>query len=415
MTIDESGDGWELRCWQCGAAHPWAHAARCLKCGGPVLKHRRGPFEYRVDEGAPGIWRYASMLGLGTETSGLSLGESGTPLLRSERLARALGLEDVRVKLDSLCPTGSFKDRAVAGGVDQAVRTGARAVVCASSGNAAASAAAYGARAGLPVILTVPESTPEGKLRASAVYGATQLVVRGDYSDAYRVAEELASELAVVNVTTTYMNPHGVSALRSVAYDLFEQLGGAPDVVLVPTSTGPLVHGVHEGFRDLAAAQLIDRVPRMVASQPAGCSPITRAFELGASRVEEWTGIETRVSGLDDPLRGYASDGCVTLEDLHRSDGTAVGMDDESIEAEREALLVGDGVYAEPAGATSVAGLVRLTREGWIKSSEKVVCLITGHGFKVPVKRDPEPHLVADSREAFDAVRSLGIPRKEDV
>ena len=413
VTMPPSDSGWALACAACGRSYPDRFASRCETCSGPVLKSRTGQARYSVNTGLPGIWRYAGVLPISEKNADISLGESGTPLLKAPVLAKRAGVGRVVLKMDSLCPTGSFKDRAVAAGVEHAVRYGAAGIVCASSGNAAASAAAYAARVGLPAILVVPERTPAGKLAASAVYGATQVLIPGDYSNSFAVAELLASVLGLANVTTTYLNPHAVVGLRSVAYDLYEQLPLAPDVVIVPTSTGPLVHGVATGFEDLVGAGLAAQVPRMVAAQPAGCAPVTRAFESGSESVVAWGDVDTMVSGLDDPLRGYPEDGTVTLRDLRRTGGMATALDDRAVDGARDLLRRSLGVFVEPAAATSVAALLKLGEAGQLGRSDTVVCLLTGHGMKRMPTDPVRPILAADGAEAIKLLadrRLVGTP-----
>lgn len=402
------GSGWRLRCAQCSSEHDAAHAARCTTCGGPVMKERTGAASGITEPDQPGIWRYRSWLGFAAGSERLSLGESMTPLIRDERLAAAFGIGEVWLKLDSLCPSGSFKDRAVAAGVEHAVRTGSTGIVCASSGNAAASAAAYAARAGLPAVIVMPDRTPPGKLAASAAYGARQILVPGDYSVSFALAEELGRRLGYTNVTTTYLNPHAVSGLRSVAYDLAEQLPGDSTAVVVPTSAGPLVTGVVEGYDDLAQAGLVAGTPRVIAAQPAGCAPIARAFDAGADEVESWPQVETDVSGLDDPLRGYPGDGTVTLRMVRRSGGSALGLADEVVDAARADLAQHSGVFVEPAGATSVAALGELTERGVLGAADVVVCLLTGHGMKRVPAGVPEPLRSATPDEAARALADEG-------
>lgn len=373
-----------------------------------MLKERCDRMRREVDGIRPGIWRYAERLGLDRNLDHLSLGEGMTPLLRDNRLAALFGIGQVWLKLESLCPTGSFKDRAVAAGVAHAVGAGSGGIVCASSGNAAASAAAYAARAGLPAVLVMPEKTPASKLASSAAYGAHQLLVPGDYSNAFALAEELAVNSRCANVTTTYLNPHAVSGLRSVAYDLAEQLPCSATAVIVPTSAGPLVHGVGRGYDDLFRAGLVERVPRLIAAQPAGCSPIATAFTRGLATVEPWLQVETSVSGLDDPLRGYADDGTVTLKEVRRTGGHAIALHDDAIEAARSDLAKRSGVFVEQAGAASVAALAQLVDQQVLGPEDTVVCLLTGHGMKRVPERVAEPIRVATPEAARAALEAKG-------
>lgn len=398
---------WHLECDLCQEGHPPGYSGRCSFCGGPVIAERTSEGVFGINEAAPGVWQYAAMLGLPPSQQELSLGESMTPLLLSRSLAQRHAVSRVSLKLDYLCPTGSFKDRAVVAGVAVAVLQGAPGIVCASSGNAAASAAAYAARAGLPSILVMPERTPPGKLAASGAYGARQFLVRGDYSESYAVAEQLAHKLGFVNVTTTYANPYGVAALRSVAYDLHRTLSEAADVIVVPTSAGPLVHGVVRGFEDLVRWGRTARVPRVIAAQPDGCAPVVRAWEENAERVREWETVQTGVSGLDDPLRGYAGDGTATLRAVRDSEGAAVAISDEVADRERRLLAEKDGVHAEPAGALGVAALEQLRARGLIGPDEHVVCLLTGSGLKRPLASEVRPLELSTPTEVDHAVTAL--------
>ncbi|GAA5134759.1 pyridoxal-phosphate dependent enzyme [Pseudonocardia adelaidensis] len=380
--------GWRLRAGPAGVD--------LLDRDGPVPPVRPGR--------GPGVWRWADLLPLPAGTEHLSLGEGGTPLLGAPRLAAAAGVAEVWLKLDHLNPTGSFKDRAVAVGVADAVRRGAGGIVCGSSGNAAASAAAYAARAGLPAVVVCPEGAPPGKLAAIAAYGAVQVLVPGDYSRSFALAVDLAAELGFANVTTTYVNPAAVTGLRTVAYELVEQLPAPVDRVVVPTSAGPLVHGVRTGFEDAVAAGRAARVPALVAAQPEGCAPVARAFAAGAAAVREWDDVRTAVSGLDDPLRGYAGDGTVTLRAVGETGGAAVALPDEDTAAARALLAEQEGIDVEPAAATAVAALLSLGAGGGLAPAERVVCLLTGHGLKHPPTSAAPATVVTSVGEAVDHV-----------
>jgi threonine synthase len=352
----------------------------------------------------PGLWRWAHLLPLPPRTELLSLGEAGTPLVEAPRLAAAAGVAEVWLKLEHLNPTGSFKDRAVAVGVADALRRGAPGIVCGSSGNAAASAAAYAARAGLPAVVVCPEDAPRAKLAAIAVHGATLLLVPGDYSRSFALAVDIAAASGFANVTTTYVNPVAVTGLRTVAYELVEQLPGPADRVIVPTSAGPLVHGVRTGFDDAVADGSAPRVPAIVAAQPAGCAPVARAFAGGADAVREWDDVQTSVSGLNDPLRGYAGDGTVTLRAVRETAGIALALPDEDTAAARTLLAEQEGLDVEPAAATAVAALLALGAAGSLVRRERVVCLLTGHGRKQPPPTAVSAPVVTSTDDALEHV-----------
>jgi threonine synthase len=282
-------------------------------------------------------------------------------------------------------------------------------VICASSGNAAASVAAYAARAGVPCVIVVPADVPANKLASLLAYGPTPIAVPGDYSRSFAMARELARTLGLTNLATTYVNPHAVAALRTVAFDLVEQVGPRVDWVHVPTGSGPLVHGVVQGFRDLCATGEAARLPRAVAVQPEGCAPIAAAFDAGVEWVTAWPRVTTAVSGINDPLEGYEGDGALTLRELHASGGRALAVSDADILAAQELLAAELGVFVEPAAASSVAGLLALAEVSAYGPDDTVVCLLTGHGLKTVGAEPARVPVAADLAAAMRVLRPLGL------
>jgi threonine synthase len=370
-----------LRCVECAAQYTPDLRYACELCGG-ILEVRE-PEGIQTEDPylRASMWRYGPILPVSKSSSIVSLGEGLTPLHRAARLAQAISGFDgeLWLKDETVNPTGSFKDRHISVAVSRARELGIAGIVCASSGNAGASASAYAARAGLPAVIIVPTATPMEKLTQIAAYGAVLLKVDGHYSNSYQLAQELADRHQLANLTTTYVNPYGTAALNTVAHEIFEQLDGrAPDHVLVPTGAGPLVKGVVQGFRDNAPGC----TPRVVAVQAEGCAPIVRAFECGESTVEAWGTPATIASGISDPLLGYEGDGAYTLRLTRETGGLAVAVRDETIVEAMRALAHLEGVLAEPTGASSVAGLMKLADLGRVPAGSRIVCLITGHGFK---------------------------------
>jgi threonine synthase len=330
-----------------------------------------------------GIWRYASHLPIRGEEAWLGVSEGRSAAVRADALADRFGVEEVWLVLDFLGPTGSFKDRAAAVAVAHAIEHEAAGVVCASSGNASAAAAAYAARAGLPAVIVVPATTPPVKVGMAAAHGAVVLRTEGDYSNSFALARELCARLDFANLATTYVNPTAVAALRTVAFDLATQLGvhGLSRVV-VPTGAGPLVHGVAAGYRYLRAFDPATSLPRVDAVQPAGCAPVVRAFDRGADDVEPWGEVTTDISGLGDALRGYAADGTLTLSEVRRSGGVAVAADDAAALAAVRELATRHGILVEPAAGITVAALAVMADHGYLSREERIACLLTGHGLK---------------------------------
>lgn len=354
-----------LSCVACGARYPCSLVYECADCG-DILELVR-------DE------RSATFLD-GLVCERVSLGEGATPLLRApdDFLAQSGFSGQLWFKDETRNPSGSFKDRHVAAALTRAIALGAKGVVCASSGNAGASAAAYAARAGLPAVIVVPQRTPLEKMTQICAYGARLIKVEGHYSNSYDFALRIAREAGYVNLTTTYINPYGTDALRLVGRELFDQLDGdVPDWVLVPTGAGPLVKGVVQGFADKA-----EGMPRVVAVQAEGCAPVVAAYDRGLSAVAAWGEPDTIASGISDPLIGYEKDGSHTLRLVRETGGGAVAVSDDEIRAAMRRLAAGAGIFAEPTAASAVAAAGKMTAAGTIDRKASVVCMITGHGFK---------------------------------
>ena len=364
-------------------------ASSCRECGGTlrVAADRRleGPW------GGRGVWRFAAALTAVAESSRVSLDEGGTPLLPAQRLSAELGVT-LLLKDETRNPTGTFKDRCLAVAASIAVESGAPGLVCASTGNAGASTAAYAAAAGLPSVILVPAGAPSGKLDQAIAYGAQLIEVRGNYSDCYALARAAADRLGYVNATTTFVSPYSVEGSRTVAHELTEQCTPLPEWVVVPIGAGPLLVGIQQAFHDLGGHQA-----KLLAVQPDGCAPIVQAWAEGADRVIEWGEPETLVGSLADPLTGYAHEGDLTLEAIRASDGAAVAVPDQQTLAAVRDLAAGAGVFAEPGGAIGLAGVRSALQNGIICAGETVVCCVTGTGLKDPriALAEPDPTVVS--------------------
>jgi threonine synthase len=374
-----------LACVACGAVVDGGAIARCPSCGGRLELVRDPPrpaARLPTEEGGEGVWRFAPLLPPVDAAQRVSLGEGGTPVVRAGPTGAAAGLTALHFKDESRNPTGTFKDRLLAVATSVALAEGAGGVVCASTGNAGASAAAYGARAGLRVLILVPAGTAPAKVAQAAMLGARVVAVTGTYSDAYACAAEAATALGWLNGTTTFASPYPVEGGRTVAYELFEQIG-VPDWIAVPIGAGPLLVGIHRAFGDLAALGLTARVPRLLALQPAGCAPIARAVRERAP-VRAWEAPATVAGGLADPLAGYEEEGEVTVRAIAESGGTALALADEAILAAIRELARTEGLFQEPAGAIAYAGVAAARRAGILARDDVVVACLTGTGLKDP-------------------------------
>ncbi len=397
-----------LRCVVCGADAALAHRTKCPSCGG-ILDARydgspeawRAAFVAAVRDATPGMWRWRATLPVPRHGTPVQLGEGDTPLIAAERPDAWGAVPGLRFKCETANPTGSFKDRPASVALSMARAWGVPGVVTASSGNAGASVAAYAARAGLPSVVLVPDDLPAGKASQIALYGPILIAVRGHFSRAYDLALDWAERSGWYDVTSTLLSAFPTECNKTVAYELWRQAPRVPDWILIPVSSGPLLVGIAKGFAELRHAGLVDREPRLVAVQAAGCAPIAAAYDAGRDEVDAWGDPETVASGIRDPLQGYADDGTRTLEIARRSGGSALAVDDDAILDAAEAMARYEGVAAEPTGAVAVAGARRMIADGRIGREDTVVCLVTGHGLKDPaayldrsadpIPIDPEP------------------------
>jgi threonine synthase len=315
--------------------------------------------------------RYRDRLPLTAATPIVTLGEGGTPLLEAPRLSASLGLE-VWLKWEGQNPTGSFKDRGMTIAISKALEEGARAVICASTGNTAASAAAYAARAGLPALVLQPAGAVAiGKLAQARALGARVLEVRGSFDDALAAARELAARGTHVLVNS--LNPYRLEGQKTAAFEILEQLGGPPDVLALPYGGGGNTRAYAMGFEEAAA------LPRIVAVEAR------KRAETAASAIR-----------IADPAHAAEVAGAI-----ERSGGRVVTVSDEAILDAWRALAQDEGVFCEPASAAGVAGLAH----AGLAPGTRVVCVITGHGLKdpetaarltpPPVAVDPDPDAIA--------------------
>jgi len=308
----------------------------------------------------------------------ISLSEGNTPLIRTDSLG-----DDFYVKDETRNPTGSFKDRPNTVGLSKAKELGARTVGIASSGNAAGSLSAYAAKAKIECVVCVPENTPDSKLRQILVFGAKVAKVTGTYSSAFNMISESCQKYGWHNLTSVCTaNPYQVEGDKTAAYEIYERLNN-PDWVLIPLGAGPLLVGIFRGFWELREAGLIDKIPRLVGVQAEECAPIVRAFRSGDREVSPWEGKpHTIAHSIADPLTGYSQDGTLTLEKIRESGGVAESVNDKEMFEAVWQLAQGEGIFAEPAAASTLAAANKLKRNGVISQGDRVVLMITGTGLK---------------------------------
>jgi threonine synthase len=360
-------------CATCKRSYPLDSRDWWCECGGLFEFETQPSFDPGlIDAQDPGLWRYRALLPLEPTWEQVTLGEGGTPLLEATWDGRP-----VRLKLEFLAPTGSFKDRGAAVLITALHGIGVQRVVEDSSGNAGASLAAYGAKAGIACEVCVPASAAGPKLAQMAAYGAEVIEIKGKREYAALAAWAAAAHGAYY--ASHVYNPYFLAGTETLAYELWEQLGHrAPAALVIPTGNGTLFLGAYHGFQRLVQAGLIDHLPRFFAVQAAGCAPVYQAFLDGAGDVEPVTPEATVASGIAiaNPVRGSQ-----ILAALRASGGDAVAVDEDEIET-TYTRLARRGFFVEKTSAVAMAALATIQNR-LPRGESPVVVPLTGHGLKM--------------------------------
>ena len=314
---------------------------------------------------------YADRLGVTETSTVVTLGEGGTPLIPAASLSAMTGAK-VFVKFEGMNPTGSFKDRGMTVALSRAVEHGAQAVICASTGNTSASAAAYAAHAGITAAVLVPEGKiAMGKLSQAVIHGGRLIQVRGNFDDCLEIARELAEGYPVHLVNS--VNPDRIDGQKTAAYEIVSQLGDAPDFHFIPVGNAGNYTAYTRGYREEAERGVSTRVPRMFGFQAEGSAPLVRG--------EVVRNPETIASAI---RIGNPASWELALEARDATDGWFGAIDDERILIAQKLLADTVGVFVEPASAISVAGLLDRAEAGVVPAGATVVLTVTGHGLKDP-------------------------------
>ncbi|HEY3752810.1 MAG TPA: threonine synthase [Pseudonocardiaceae bacterium] len=301
----------------------------------------------------------------------VTLNEGGTPLLAAPRLTELTGCR-VLLKVEGMNPTGSFKDRGLTVAVTCALAAGARAIICASTGNTSASAAAYAARAGMTSAVLVPSGKiAMGKLAQAVVYGARILQVDGNFDDCLELASKTAAQYPITLVNS--VNPVRIEGQKTAAFEICDTLGRAPDVHVLPVGNAGNITAYWKGYREYAADGVISATPRMFGIQAAGAAPLVHGRP-----VPEPETVATAIR-IGNPASWAAA---VTAKD--ESGGLFDAVTDEQILHAYHLLAAQEGVFVEPASAASIAGLLVTAKDGRLPAGSLVVCTVTGHGLKDP-------------------------------
>ncbi len=317
------------------------------------------------------LTKYRDHLPITNHTPPLSLGEGGTPLVAAPVLSRETGA-DVFLKLEGCNPTGSFKDRGMVVAVAKAVEEGARAVICASTGNTAASAAAYAARAGLTCAVVIPSGKIAlGKLSQAIIHHARVLPIEGNFDQALKLVRELAEQGSITLVNS--VNPYRIEGQKTGAFEIVDELGDAPDILALPVGNAGNITAYWRGFNEYHDAGKATRQPKMFGFQAAGAAPIVRG-----APVESPQTVATAIR-IGNPASWR---GAVAARD--ESGGLIDAVTDDEILAAYHFLAEREGVFCEPASAASVAGILKLARQAQLPRGARIICILTGSGLKDP-------------------------------
>lgn len=406
----------QLKCAKCGKEYTNEDVPPNDGCGGRIdisfdLEGLKEIFTRQsIEQRKGGLWKYFELMPLKKRESIVTLGEGNTPLLRSSRLGDQLKLDNLFLKIETMNPSGSFKDRPICVGVSRAYEDGAETVSAASSGNAAASMSTYAARAGMQAVVFVPEDAPAGKLIHLRTLGARVFRVQKVKDGVDPTTTLLKAACTELGWTPTPsfgpFNCFQFEGTKSLGYEIAEQMNWEPpDWILFPTGSGGLMAGTMKGLWEFQQMGLIDSLPRPVVVQPEGCAPIVRAFKknLDPLAITPWDSNETVAGGLADP---FPWDGDAALKYLKIADGRAIAVPDEAIERQLVSLGKLEGVFAEPSGVAALAGLETLIDQGVIDKSDRVVVPITGSGFKdlaTPDRLTPQVILIAPDLDQLKA------------
>ncbi len=351
-----------------------------------------------------GCWRgviehYREFLPVSEKTPVITLLEGNTPLIEAENLARAIGFKGkLYLKYEGLNPTGSFKDRGMTVAISKAVESGKKAVICASTGNTSASAAAYAARAGLKAYVLLPKGAVAiGKLSQAMIYGARVLAIKGTFDDALYIVRKIGEMFPVEIVNS--VNPYRIEGQKTAAFEICDVLGDAPDYHFIPVGNAGNITAYWRGYREYRKAGKIEKLPKMMGWQAEGAAPIVKGYPIKNPKT-----IATAIR-IGNPYSWKNA-----LKAAQESGGRIDAVSDGEILYAYRLIASTEGIFCEPASAASVAGLIKLTREGFFKGGETVVCTLTGNGLKDPdtaIKACDEPVTVPPDLDAV--IKELGF------
>ena len=340
---------------------------------------------------------YRDYLPVTDRTPIFTLGEGDTPLVRSRSIGSRAGCRELYFKLEGCNPTGSFKDRGMVVAVAKVLESGSTSIVCASTGNTSASAAAYGAYCGLPTTVVVPKGqVARGKLSQAIAYGARILLMDGNFDDALGIVRGISARHSVALVNS--LNPDRIEGQKTAAFELVESMGDAPDYVFIPVGNAGNITAYWQGFKEASDAGWASTLPRMMGFQAEGAAPIVRG-----EPVEKPETIASAIR-VGNPA---SWEGAVRVREESR--GVIDSVSDEEIMSAYKLMAQSEGIFCEPASAAAVAGLLKMSEAGLALDGKRAVCIITGTGLKDPdLAGELEPSFMEEyTTELADVERAL--------
>ncbi len=393
-----------LECLFCGKRAPLdVFSPFCPDCREPMFFAREtGKRRFHADRPLP-LEQWLDFLPLERVDPGLGLGEGNTPLVRLNALVSEAGVPELYAKFEAQNPTMSFKDRGTAAAIQKAAALGFERIGTVSTGNMAASTAAYGARAGFETTVLLKEETSPQSLLAAGIFGPRLVRVRGDYGSLFYRSLEIGRKLGIYFMNS--VDPVRIEGYKVTAFEIFLQAGKkAPGTIFVPVSSGGHFIGLMRGFEDLLAEGLIDRYPTFIGVQAEGCAPLARAFASGLVKYARLDAAHTIAHAISNPAPPA---GNAVLRMVRDHGGMLISVsDDEILEAQR-ALAGREGLFCQPESAVTWAGLLRLAGQGKLAREASAVLVLTGSGLKAPKALESQP-IRSEESSLEDLEKRLG-------
>lgn len=376
----------KLQCRECKTSYEPNIAYFCEECFGPL----EAIYDFasinltrnEINSRSKNMWRYKELLPLQPQSKIIDLGTGYTTLHKCDNLGKYLGIKELYIKDDTGNPSASFKDRPASVAVSKAIENKAKAVGCVSTGNLAAATAAHAAKAGIPCYIFIPFSIELSKVAQISAYNPQIIKVNGTYDDANRLAAEasFALEWAIVNVN---LRPYYVEGSKTLSFEICEQLNwDTPDQVIIPMASGALLCATDRGFNQFNKIGLVNKSKiKISGAQATGCSPIADAFK---NKLDDVIPVREPKTIAKSLAIGDPADGPDALKVINNSGGYAESVTDTEIKNAISLLAKTEGIFTEPAGAVTIASLIKLVKAGKIEKDEKIVCFVTGNGLKSP-------------------------------